>query len=296
MPRRHAMRRPAKWIFQFAQTSASRPHFGEHIMRKIFLAFAFSAALVSRALADWTGKDASNNTITFKNSGTCSSVVCVPIAEPVDSTGAAFGVTGNPFFMTAASGAIASGAFASGSLASGAGTDGWNVTEGAKADSAYAGSGSASIVAILKGLYSSTTSPIPTQAESVVIGGVGLTATSSSALSMSHAVSASAGVTSLVAKASAGNIYGYNCTAISGAAAGFCVIYNGTSAPSTGALTAANVVDFCYFDTTARGCSLSRIPMQINSSSGIVALITSASTPFTYTTGTLTGAISVDYK
>src|SRR5215469_7182465 len=36
-----------------------------------------------------------------------------------------------------ASGAVASGAFASGSLASGAGTDGWDVTEGTKADAAW---------------------------------------------------------------------------------------------------------------------------------------------------------------
>src|ERR1700757_4790772 len=31
--------------------------------------------------------------------------------------------------------------------------DGWNVTEGTKADAAYAGSGSASLVAINKGIY-----------------------------------------------------------------------------------------------------------------------------------------------
>ena len=59
-----------------------------------------------------------------------------------------------------ASGAVASGAFASGSLASGAGTDGWNVTEGTKADSAWS-SGSGSIVAILKTVATNTGSIIP---------------------------------------------------------------------------------------------------------------------------------------
>ena len=59
------------------------------------------ALSVSPAFADWTGKDAAGATITFKNAGTCTSVVCVPIAEPVDSTGAAFGVVGNPFFVSA---------------------------------------------------------------------------------------------------------------------------------------------------------------------------------------------------
>jgi hypothetical protein len=58
------------------------------------------------------------------------------------------------------SGAVASGAFASGSLASGAGTDGWNVTEGTKADSAWS-SGSGSIVAILKTVATNTGSIIP---------------------------------------------------------------------------------------------------------------------------------------
>jgi hypothetical protein len=97
-------------------------------------------------------------------------------------------------------------------------------------------------------------------------------------------------------KASAGNLYNFNCTAISGAAAGFCVAYNGAATPGTGALTAANVLDFCFMDTTARGCSLTRIPMYINYSAGIQILITSAATPYTYTTGVLTGAIEADFQ
>ena len=48
--------------------------------------------------------------------------------------------------------------------------DGADVTQGAKADTAYAGTGAASIVAILKGLYSSAAGPIPTGTNS--IGGV----------------------------------------------------------------------------------------------------------------------------
>lgn len=75
------------------------------MMRKI-LALSFVAALVGApAYADFTAKDASGATITFKNSGACSSVVCVVQQEPVDSTGTAFGVTGNPFFVSPASGA-----------------------------------------------------------------------------------------------------------------------------------------------------------------------------------------------
>lgn len=43
--------------------------------------------------------------------------------------------------------------YAAGALSSGAGVDGWDLTQGTKADSAYAGSGSASEIAALKGIY-----------------------------------------------------------------------------------------------------------------------------------------------
>lgn len=102
--------------------------------------------------------------------------------------------------------------------------------------------------------------------------------------------------TSLLVKTIAGALLGFNCTGIAGAAAGFCVAYNSATVPSTGALTGAQVLDFCYFDTTARGCSLSRLPMAASYSNGIVILITSAASPYTYTTGTDTGAISADFQ
>jgi hypothetical protein len=66
---------------------------------------------------------------------------------------------------------VASGAFASGSLASGAGTDGWDVTEGAKADAAWV-SGSGSLVAIAKTIANNTGAAIP--AGSAIIGKVGI--------------------------------------------------------------------------------------------------------------------------
>lgn len=56
-------------------------------MRKYLLPLIVGLALCSsQALADWTGKDASNATITFKNPGVCSSVVCVPVAQIYDGT------------------------------------------------------------------------------------------------------------------------------------------------------------------------------------------------------------------
>lgn len=102
--------------------------------------------------------------------------------------------------------------------------------------------------------------------------------------------------TSLLVKASAGNLYAFNCTSITGGAAGFCVAYNAIAVPSTGALTGALVLDYCFFDTTARGCSLSRIPNSILYNVGVVILVTSAATPFTYTTGTDTAAITADFN
>jgi hypothetical protein len=112
---------------------------------------------------------------------------------------------------------------------------------------------------------------------------------------ISHA-STTALANSLTVKTTAGSLLGFNCTAMAGAAAGYCIAYNGASVPATGTLTGANVLDFCYFDTTARGCSLSRIPASVAYSAGIQILVTSATSPYTYTTGTDTAAISADYQ
>lgn len=122
-----------------------------------------------------------------------------------------------------------------------------------------------------------------------------LSPTSSATSALSKASTTALG-TSLVVKASAGNLYGINCTGIAGAAAGYCIVYNGTAAPSTGALTGANVLDFCYFDTTARGCSINYIPIGTQYSTGIVVLLSSAASPYTWTTGTDTGGITAAYK
>jgi hypothetical protein len=107
----------------------------------------------------------------------------------------------------------------------------------------------------------------------------------SSALENSHVIKATSGIL--------GNFY---CTAITGGAAGYCIVYNGTSVPATGALTATNVLDSCYIPATATGCAFQHMPFPVYYSSGIVILISSAATPFTYTTGTDTGFISADYN
>jgi hypothetical protein len=72
--------------------------------------------------------------------------------------------------------------------------------------------------------------------------------------------------------------------------AGYCVLYNGTSAPSTGALTAANVLGFQFLPASGF-CDWTATNVPIAASTGAVVLVTSAATPFTYTTGTITAAI-----
>jgi hypothetical protein len=72
--------------------------FKEKPMRRYLWLISF-VLMASPAMADWTGKDASGAVVTFKNANACTSVVCVPIAQPVDSTGNAFGVNANPFIV-----------------------------------------------------------------------------------------------------------------------------------------------------------------------------------------------------
>ncbi len=82
--------------------------------------------------------------------------------------------SGNPLFVAPATGASWGVTSAPGAFA-----DGWSVTEGAKADSAYAGAGAASVVALLKGLYGELAAPVATNpaqpssvGDGVVTGGV----------------------------------------------------------------------------------------------------------------------------
>lgn len=123
---------------------------------------------------------------------------------------------------------------------------------------------------------------------SYIIGG------SSSVFTVPHASSIGT-VAALAAKGSSGFLLGFNCTGISGGAAGFCVGYNSATTPSAGALTATAVLDFCFFDTTTRGCSLGRAPSQVAYSAGIQILVTTATSPYTYTTGA-SAAVSADFQ
>lgn len=118
-----------------------------------------------------------------------------------------------------------------------------------------------------------------------------LAPTSSTSGAKSHAATSGL-ASSLVVKAIAGNLYNVNCTAITGNAAGYCVVINATSAPTTG--SAITPLDFCYAANTG-GCSLTHADIPINYSTGIVVLLTTAASPYTFTSGVDTAAIGADY-
>lgn len=143
-------------------------------MRKFLALFTLLAlSIVSPAFADWTGKDASGSTITFKNADDCTSVVCVPVAALVNAAGATlYGTAGTAnagvlsiqgiASMTPVGISIASGGAAAGALAAGAGVDGWDLTQGAKADAVCpTATGTCSSIALLKFLNTNVASPPP---------------------------------------------------------------------------------------------------------------------------------------
>jgi hypothetical protein len=144
-----------------------------------------SGAFASGAFASGAISDGAEVTLGAKADAASTATDTTPVTvmqvlkeiSAKEQTPASRAVTGTFYQATQpaslASAQVASGAYAAGSLATGAGVDGWNVTEGAKADAAWT-SGSGSIVAILKAVDRDITSAIPTQAPTVSIGGVGI--------------------------------------------------------------------------------------------------------------------------
>lgn len=91
-----------------------------------------------------------------------------------------------------------------------------------------------------------------------------------------------------ILKASAGVLYGAYAANVT-ATAGWLIIVNQTTVPTTGALT--GVVDFCYLPANGQ-CGINSKPGPPTAySTGLVALISSAASPLTYTTGTVTAVI-----
>jgi len=139
-------------------------------------------------------------------------------------------------------------AAASGALASGAGTDGWDSTQGAKADAAWAGSGSGSVVSIDKyiaaGIYAPPNLNVngTNTAWTGVTPGIPQTGTVIAAnvsTPIATPITCSALCANLAVKTAAGTLYSFEVSADStlSGAAWWIMIYNATSAPADGAVT-----------------------------------------------------------
>lgn len=92
-----------------------------------------------------------------------------------------------------------------------------------------------------------------------------------------------------VLKNAAGSLYSVYASALTGGVTGYLLIFNATSAPADGAVTPIIAVPFTA--TGVASANFQGIPPAAFST-GITAVISSGTTPFTKTTGTLTGFIS----
>ena len=175
--------------------------------------------------------------------------------------------------------------------------DGADVTQGAKADAAYAGSGAATLVALLKGIYNALVAALP--AGTNLIGKVGIdqttngttnnvtiAPTSATAVGITPVVSGSAEATHVL-KNGAGNLYSVYATNLT-STPGFLTVVNATSAPADGAITPLACVPLPVGGNAALNYTVNPAVY----STGITAVITSATTCFTKTTGVITGFIS----
>lgn len=231
------------------------------------------------AFADYAIKDGNNSAQTIF-AFVCQTTKICPAHVVINSSGTEIGTSSNPvrFDPTGTTKQPATEA------------DGDNATIGAKADAAYTGSGSASVIAILKGIYNAFIGPQP--AGPNTIGNTVPAPTSSSSLALTKVTCGSA-ASSCVLKNAAGNFYGVyaECTS-----ACWLMVFNATSAPADGATTAGtgsgNLVD-CV-DIPANGSrSISYPTFPVNLSVGATAVIssTACATKTASTVGFISGTV-----
>jgi hypothetical protein len=154
-------------------------------MRKISVLIGLAAGLfLTEARADFTGKDASNVTITFKNPNTCSGTPCVPMSQPYDGTntitfttaganGVSNTLTGMPTYdrMHVYNGTTWDRWQGAVTLAASAAADGWDATQGAKGDTVCAtDTGTCSIAALMKKIAANLTTLNTTAGGSIPAG------------------------------------------------------------------------------------------------------------------------------
>jgi hypothetical protein len=104
------------------------------------------------------------------------------------------------------------------------------------------------------------------------------TPTASATYAIAPSLGASSSVTSLIAKASAGNVYGFRC--VSATASAKCILYDNATVPSAGALTASKVMD-CYDVATTSSAVQYLVPRA--AAAGAVVLFSTGADCLTYT-------------
>lgn len=130
--------------------------------------------------------------------------------------------------------------------------------------------GGGSVPSLGTGILGTALAPTATAA-------AGITPVTSTSLENSH-----------VLKAGAGNVYSVYASNLTGGASGFLVLLNATSAPGDGAITP---LDCAPFSGGVAEINFAGLPPEVFST-GITAVVTSATTCFTKTTGVLTAFIS----
>lgn len=216
----------------------------------------------SSAITTWAG-----GTLGAMNTyGTTPGAVLVPgmnafVTNTVTVTGT---VTATPTGTQAVSAAI--GTYAAGALATGAGVDGWDITQGAKADTACAAPTSTtpcSEIALMKGILDAANTA--GQLKVSTTGG----ATPQSAISVNN-------VTAVVVKASAGTLYGAQLGNI-GSVPLYLKIYNATSATcGSGTPVKRLIIPKAGTAADGGGSNISFGPMGIAFGTGITYCLTAA--------------------
>ncbi len=150
------------------------------------------------------------------------------------------------------------------SMAFGQAVDGWNATEGAKADSAYVGAGAASVVALLKGLYGELAAPLTTNpalassvGDGVVTGGV-ITATINSGGAgyvsgdVGKTVNLVGGTSTTPAQLTIASVSGGAVTGVSVATSGIYTSTSGTGATTGGGTAGSGLTLYLGFAPIAQ--------------------------------------------
>lgn len=179
-----------------------------------------------------------------------------------------------------------------GNKCTGAGA-GANPAEGSPSDPAYTGSGSASIVSILKGIYNGVTGAIA--AGTNYIGQVGLNAVTTGGWTPTSFVAANSNnATSL--KASAGIVHAVEVYGL-GSAPAYLKFYDKASAPTCQSDTIVKAIMIPAASTAANGAGSNAIVMDAQFSTGIAyCVVTGIAITDNTAVAAATFVISIDYK